>query len=233
MIWKKNHFLTTILTPALRLWLSSQLDAVQGLQLQLTSSNQQLLQGIIPKVFLQSDFAIYQGLQFDQINLSAEQICVNLSGLFKGQPLQLLQPIPVSGKIRITHRHLNASLASPLLQSGINDLLSLLLGHNAFPSQHWETITLDQNQFILEGRQSSLLTKIQGEVTLNSPQHLLITPIKLEGFKLEKLPSSVEFDLGSQVQLDTISLTREAVFLQGCLTVFPEETASNQGVKTS
>jgi len=232
MIWKKSHFLTTILTPALRGWLTSQLETVHGLQLQLKSSDQQLLRGIIPQIFLESDFAIYQGLHFDQISLTAEQIYVNLTSLFKGQPLQLINPIPLSGKIRVTKTHLNHSLASPLFQSGVKDVLSLLLKTDAIPALHWEKITLDHNQFILEGKQLSspfLPIKIQAEVTLSSPQHLLIAPVKLEGLNLEKTIAPIELNLGSQVRLKTLNLTQEAVFLQGCLTVVPDETAVNQG----
>jgi len=232
MIWKKSYFLTAILTPALKVWLNSQLETVQGLQLHLTSSDQQLLRGIIPQIFLESDFAIYQGLQFDRISLTAEKICVNVSSVFKGQPLQLLNPIPLSGKIRMTKTHLNHSLASPLLQSGVKDLLSLLLKTDAIPALRWEKITLEHNQFILEGKQSFfpfVPIKLQAEVTLSSPQHLLISPVKLEGINSEKNIAPVEFNLGSQVQLKTLNLTQEAVFVQGCLTVVPEETAANQG----
>jgi len=236
MFWKKSHFLTTILTPALKVWLNSQLETVQGLQLKLTSSDQQLLRGIIPQILLESDFAIYQGLQFDQISLTAEQICVNVTSLFKGQPLQLRNPIPLSGKIRITKSHLNNSLASPLLQSGVKDLLSLLFKTDTIPALHWQKITLDNDQFILEGKQSSspfLPIKIQAAVTLSSPQHILISPVKLEGINLPETMTSIEFDLGSQVHLKTLNLTQEAVFLQGCLTVVPEETALNQGNRVS
>jgi len=236
MIWKKSHFLTTILTPALRVWLTSQLETVQGLQLHLTSSDQQLLRGVIPQIFLESDFAIYQGLQFDEISLTAEQICVNVTNLLKGQSLQLLNPIPLSGNIRITNNHLNHSLASPLLQSGVKDLLSLLLKTDAIPALYWEKITLDHNQFILEGKQSSspfVPIKLQAEVTLSSPQHLLISPVQLEGINSEETIAPVEFNLGSQVQLKTLNLTQEAVFVQGCLIVVPEETAANQGDRVS
>jgi hypothetical protein len=232
MLWKNSHFLTAILTPALRVWLTSQLEAVQGLQIQLKSSDQQLLRGIIPQILLESNFAIYQGLQFDEISLTAEQICINVNRLFQGQPLQLLNPIPLSGQIRMTNTHLNHSLASPLLHSGVKDLLSLLLKTDAIPVLHWEKITLEHNQFILEGQQMSspfVPIKLRAEVTLSSPQHLLISPLQLEGLNSEETIAPVEFDLGSQVHLKRLNLTQEAVFLQGCLTVLPEETSANQG----
>ena len=232
MIWKKSHILKSILTPALRIWLSSQLETIKGLQLEVTSSDQQLLQGMIPKVLLKSDFAIYQGLHFDQIYLIAEEIAINVSQVLKGQPVQLLNPIPLSGNIRITDNHLNASLASPLLQSGVQDFLALLLKTETIPSIQWQKISLDHNQFILEGHQSASslkLAQIQATVSLRSPQHLLISPVKVEGFPIEEMIAPIEFDLGSQVQLKTLNVTEEAVFLQGCLTVLPEETAVSQG----
>ena len=223
MIWKKSHFLTKIFTPALRLWLNSQLDTVQGLKLQLTSSDQQFLQGIIPKVFLQSDFAIYQGLQFDQINLIAEEIQVNMTQVLRGEPLQLLKPISISVKMRMTETHLNASLPSFLLQSGLKDFLFLFFKTNSLPSFHWESITLEKNGFILKGKSLSSFSHsvfIQGEVSLNSPQHLVISPMKVEGLAVKQEFHPIELDLGSQVHLEDLIITEDAIFLQGNLIVF-------------
>lgn len=222
MIFNKSHFLTTILTPALRVWLYSQLDHLEGLHLHITSSDQQLFQGIIPEVFLESEFANYQGLQFDQISLTAQKIHVNLAQLLKGQPLQPLNPIPISGRVRITQNHLSDSLRSSLLQSGIQDFLRQLFQTDALPTFHWETIRLDNNQCLLEGRRDCSVSTpvlIQAAVTLSSPQHLLISPIKVEGIEINGEISPVEFDLGSQVQIEDLTITTEAIFLKGNLIV--------------
>ena len=219
----KSHFLTTILTPALRIWLKSQLDSLTRLQLEIKSSDQQLLQGIIPEVLLTSEFAIYKGLHFDQISLIAEQLQVNINQILKGQSLQLLHPLPISGNIRITETHLNDSLSSSLLQSGLQDFLSSLLKTNSFSSLQWEKITLQSNQFLLEGKpphspQDSI--SIQANVDLTSSQHLLISPITVQGFALNQQEiTPVEFDLGSQVHLQDIKITQEAIFLEGRITI--------------
>ncbi|MFP4336775.1 MAG: DUF2993 domain-containing protein [Halothece sp.] len=215
----KSHFLTTILTPALRIWLKSQLDSLTQLQLEIKSSDQQLLQGMIPKVLLKSELAIYKGLHFDQISLIAEQLQVNIHQILKGQSLQLLHPLPISGKIRITQAHLNDSLSSSLLQSGLQDFLASLLKNNSFSSLQWKKITLQSNQFLLEGKllhslQDSI--SIQANVDLTSPQHLLISPIAVQGFALNQEEiTPVEFDLGSQVYLQDLKITQEAIFLEG------------------
>ncbi|PSO50710.1 MAG: DUF2993 domain-containing protein [Cyanobacteria bacterium SW_9_44_58] len=222
MIFNQSHFLTTILTPALRVWLYSQLDHLEGLHLHITSSDPQLLQGIIPEVFLESEFANYKGLQFDQISLTAQKIHVNLPQLLKGRPLQPLNPIPLSGRLRITETHLSDSLRSSLLQSGIQDLLRQLFQTDVLPSFHWESIRLDNNQCLLQGRRNvSVATPvlIQAAVNLSSPQHLLISPIKVEGIEINHELSPVEFDLGSQVQIDDLTITTEAIFLKGNLIV--------------
>ncbi len=223
MIWKKSHFLTKIFTPALRLWLNSQLDTVQGLELQLISSDQQLFQGIIPKVFLQSDFAIYQGLHFDQINLTAEEIQVNMAQVLRGEPLHLLKPVSISVKMRITERHLNDSLPSFLLQSGLRDVLLLLFKTDYLPCFHWDSITLEENGFILKGKRLSSFSDsvlIQGDVRLNGSQQLLISPMKVEGLDLNQEFAPIELDLGSSIQLDNLTITQDAIFLQGNLIVF-------------
>lgn len=212
----KSHFLTTILTPALRIWLKSQLDSLTQLQLEIKSSDQELLQGIIPEVLLKSEFAIYQGLHFDQISLIAEQLRVNIHQILKGQSLQLLNPVPISGKIRITETHLNHSLNSWLLQSGLQDFLSSLLKTNSVSSLQWEKITLQSNQFLLQGKSLQKPILIQAQVCLNSPQQVLISPMKLQGLALEENEiAPIEFDLGEQVQLEKIQITEEAIFLEG------------------
>ena len=215
----KSHFLSKILTPALQLWIKSQLDSITQLQLKITSSDQQLLQGIIPKIYLKSEFAIYQGLHFDQISLIAEQLQVNITQILKGHSLQLLHPLPISGQVRITETHLNDSLRSSLLQSGLQDFLASLLKSNSFSSLQWEQITLQSNQFLLEGKPPQSPKNpvfIQATVDLISPQHLLISPITVQGLALnqEEL-TPVEFDLGSQVQIQEIKITEEAIFLEG------------------
>lgn len=223
MIFKKSNFLTTLLTPALKVWLSSQLETVQGLQIKIVSTDRQLLRGIISKVSLTSDFAIYQGLNFDQISLAAEEIKVNITQILRGEPLQLLKPISISVKMRMTETHLNDSRSSPLLQSGLKDFLFLLFQTDSLPAFHWESITLENNGFILKGKSfspSSNSVLIQGEVSWKSPQHLLISPIKVEGLDFNQELSSIEFDLGSQVHLDDLIITEDAIFLQGNLIVF-------------
>lgn len=216
MIFKDSNLLTTLLTPALKVWLSSQLETVQGLQIKLVSTDQQLLRGIISKVSLTSDFAIYQGLNFDQISLAAEEIKVNITQILKGEPLQLLKPISISVKMRMTETHLNESLPSSLLQSGLKDFLFLLLPNNSLPDLHWESITLDRNSFILKGK--SVL--IAGEVSLKSPQHLLISPMRIEGLELNTKLVPIELDLGSQVHLEDLIITEDAIFIEGNLIVF-------------
>lgn len=222
MIFNKSHLLTTILTPALRVWLYSQLDDLEGLHLHITSSDEQLLRGMIPQVFLESEFANYQGLQFDQISLTAQEIHVNMGQLLKGQPLQPLNPIPISGRIRMTETHLSASLRSSLLQSGIQDFLSQLFQTDSLPAFSWETVRLENNQCFLYGNNGSSVPSpvlIQVTVNLNSSQHILISPMKVEGIEINHHLSPVEFDLGSQVHLDDLTITTEAVFLQGNLIV--------------
>lgn len=222
MIFNKSHLLTTILTPALRVWLYSQLEQVEGLHLQITSRDEQLLRGIIPQVLVKSEFANYQGIQFDQISLTAEQIRVNIAQLLNGQPLQPLDPIPISGSVRITETHLRASLASSLLQSGLQDFLSRLFQTNSLPAFQWERLSLETNQCILQGSNCSAAARpvlIQAEITLSSPQHLLISPVTVQGIDLKPDLSAVQFDLGSQVSLEELTITPDAIFVQGNLLV--------------
>ncbi len=219
----QSHFLTSILTLALRVWIKSQLETCTRLQLAIKSSDQQLLTGVIPEVSLESEFAIYQGLHFDQISLLAEGMQVNINQILKGQSLQLLNPLPISGRVRITESHLNDSLNSSLLQSGLQDFLSSLLKTNAFSSLQWEKIALQKNQFLLQGKpplspQDSV--SMQANVDLTSPQDLLISPVTVQGLALNQEEiTPVKINLGSQVHLHEIKITEEGIFIEGRMTI--------------
>lgn len=50
---RKNRLIARALTPAIKVWLRSQLDSIDNLQLDIDSSNREFLSGAIPKVFWQ------------------------------------------------------------------------------------------------------------------------------------------------------------------------------------
>ncbi len=123
--------ISRLLAPAIELWLKSQVERVEQLQIQVQAGNRQLLSGTIPQLTLLAQNAVYQGLHLSAIDLTGQNIQVNLKQVIQGKPLQLLEPIAVNGTIVLEETDLNTSLAAPLLANAIKlFLLDMLRSNN-------------------------------------------------------------------------------------------------------
>jgi type II secretory pathway component PulM len=117
------RFIGNILSPAIKLWLRSQVQQVSDLEVQIAGTNRQIVTGNIPQVSILARDAVYQGLHVAKIDLVATDIQINLGQVVKGQPLKLLQKVPVTGKLQLQQTDIDASLRSPLLSNALTDLL--------------------------------------------------------------------------------------------------------------
>ncbi|MEN9869231.1 MAG: hypothetical protein RLZZ171_214, partial [Cyanobacteriota bacterium] len=116
-----------LLSSAVKLYLRSQVEAVEALQVKILGKSKQILQGYIPQVLLSCDRAVYQGLHLSQVQLNGRDIAVNLPEVIKRQPLKLLEAVFVEIQLRLDAHDLQASLDSALLQSGLSDLWEIIL----------------------------------------------------------------------------------------------------------
>jgi LmeA-like phospholipid-binding len=101
-----------VLAPAIQLWLKSQVEQVEHLEVGIQAGNRQILSGTIPQITLLAQKVIYQGLHLSDVNLTGQHIRVNLGQVLQGKALQLLEPIAVNGKVILLEADLNASLAA-------------------------------------------------------------------------------------------------------------------------
>lgn len=124
----RRHLVSRILSPTLQLWLRSQVDQVGHLQAQIEGGDRQILTGQIPQVSISAQQVVYQGLHLTDLKLIGQNIRFNLGSVLKGKALQLLEPVPVRGELRLREADLNASLAAPLLADAVRDFLIQLLG---------------------------------------------------------------------------------------------------------
>lgn len=157
---KGSRMISTVVSPAVQLWLRSQVDAVETLQFKLMGRDRQILRGHIPTVSIAADGAIYQGLHLSQIQLEGVNIRFNLTQVFKGKPLRLLEPIPVTGQLILRESDLQASLSAPLLSNALTELLNTFINSYNQPDQsppmdesqiNWQQITIDGQQLTLKG----------------------------------------------------------------------------------
>ena len=232
-----SNLIGKILAPALGLWLRSQVETVETLELEIDGKDSQILRGYVPKVALASEEAIYQGLRLGRVLLRGENIRVNIGQVIKGKPLKLLEPIRVSGELQISQAHLQASLTSELLTNAFLELLIALLAEQGIADPKaqleqyqftWQAIALEHQFFQLRG----LVTEQTGQVhdlfvrarlELASAKTLHLEEIELVGLpaianhNLERLI----VDLGNDVDLEALHLSNGELSCLGRLLIRP------------
>lgn len=227
---QRSRIIGKVLSPAVKLWLRSQVEQVADLQLQIEGGDRQILSGYIPKVTLFTSRALYQGLHLQQIKLIAENIRVNLGQVIKGKPLRLLEPIRAQGELLLSEDDLNASLNSELLVGGLNEFCQILLkaaGTNSPTLQnqeiHWQKITVDGNQIHLQGslgNPNSAIVITTGVRITNGNQLHLDNP-QIQGNLGSNSPNlaSLTIDLGSDVEIEELTLSHGQLICRGSISV--------------
>ncbi|TVQ08097.1 MAG: DUF2993 domain-containing protein [Leptolyngbya sp. DLM2.Bin27] len=237
-----SRLISRLLPPAIRLWLHTQFDHLEGLEFAIDGQDRQILGGYLPAVMVTAHQAVYQGLHVSQAQVSAADIRVNLPQVLRGKPLRLLQPFPVAGQVTVLAEDLQASLRSHLLGQALQDALKLLLA-GAEPQispAPWlgdsntaqAAITLGADRLTLRWpgptpaadsleltlnltmQAGRQLCLCQPVVTQRSPQGELRPPIALD---------DMTFDLGPEVDIRQLSVTPQGIDLVGTVRVIPAD----------
>jgi hypothetical protein len=240
---KQSRIIGSVLSPAVGLWLRSQVEKVDQLELQIEGGDRQLLTGHIPQISIMAQGVIYQGLHLNQIHLRGSGIRVNLGQVIKGKPLRLLETVPVWGELLLREAELNASLQAPLSANAVTEfVVNLLRSSDATGlAENGEEQPLNlQNLKILIGADhltlSANLVSLSGETTLlvirtglqlvsghelqlTHPQWLPHLQAK-RGLPLTDL-HGFEINLGSEVDIQTLTLQPGQLFCRGKINVIP------------
>jgi hypothetical protein len=244
-----SRIISRILPPAIRLWLSTQLDHVDNLVFRIEGRDRDILSGHIPEVSLSAQKAIYQGIHLSQAAVKASEIRVNLGQVIRRKPLRLLAPFPVSGDVLLTATDLNYSLQSPLLGEGLYDFLRLLAESQA-EAAHLQTILAElPARTVLPNYQPSAsitadgitLRLLPGEGQTLPPIAIATQLVIKDGHRLclenphwlsemdaartTPLPAlhGFEIDLGPEVTLTQCEIQADQLSLAGTVRVLPEE----------
>lgn len=124
---QKSRIISKILSPAVRLWLRSQVESIEELHVHIEGGDRQILSGNIPKVTVSARSVMYQGIALSDIYLVGEQICVNLGDVLKRKPLRLLHVVPVQLEATLQQSDVDTSLNSSLLTNALTELFLTLL----------------------------------------------------------------------------------------------------------
>ncbi|PSB19650.1 DUF2993 domain-containing protein [Phormidesmis priestleyi ULC007] len=238
----KPGLISKVLAPAVGLWLRSQVEHIEDLEVEVEAGDRQILSGCIPQVELSACKAVYQGLHLSQVRLTGQNIRINLGQVLKGKPLCLLEPIRVEGTVLLQQADLNASLMAPLLANGITEFLLTLLSASDLgevPLESDPRLNLQNLQIILDANLVTLsasLISMSGNATaiairtgfgLASPHELtLVNPQWLphatakRGLPLSDL-EGYTFDLGADTQIEQLKLEAGQIVCQAKLLVSP------------
>ncbi|MDJ0845192.1 LmeA family phospholipid-binding protein [Crocosphaera sp.] len=231
-----SRVISKVLSPAMQLWLRSQVEEVDTLEIAIQGSDRQILKGHVSGVTLNSNQAIYQGLHLGEVQLKGENIRINIGQVLRGKPLQLLEAIRVSGAVAITNQNLQSSISSALLGEGFKGLLETLLDYQGItePSQlleqyeiDWQGAYLDNNYFILQGKLThdgvTQPLKIKAKLTLIPPQQLQLSEVEIQGIPDIESHDVKEFsvDLGSDVSINSFQLDTDKFICEGELLIRP------------
>jgi LmeA-like phospholipid-binding len=229
--------ISKVLSGAIKLFLRTQVDRAEELKIEITGGDRQILKGYIPSVYLKSNYAVYQGIHLRRVQLTGENIRVNLPQIVKGKPLQLLEPVPIAGDFCLQEDDLQASLSSALLTQGLDEFLAILLEANGVKNSiallqnyqiTWVKIALKQEFVSLLGKMVHLDGKehpltINTGLRLSDSHTLTFYPLQIE-VDPNLLATSLdryEIDLGEEVILEELDLRSGQLSCRGGLTVLP------------
>jgi LmeA-like phospholipid-binding len=220
----------SVLAPACRVWLRSQVSHVDDIQVDIAGGSLQILGGTIPRIAVVAEGAIYQGLSLGSIDLVAENIQINLPQVLKGQPLGLLESIAVTANVKFSEDDLQASLAAPLLSQAITDLFTQILGTASQQPDwivEWNLVQIVPQTLILQGHLTTegqtAPIKISMGIAISDGQILKLDPLKITC--LIDLPGSNidshQIDLGDDVNITQLELLAGELICRGGILVNP------------
>lgn len=238
---KQSRIISTVLSPAVRLWLRSQLEQADDLHVTIEAGDRQLLSGSISRVSVSAQKAVYRGIVLSQAQVVGERIRTNLRQLLRGKPLRLLEAFPVSGEIQLNEADVNASLRSPLLANAVIEFLLTLL-ESELEGPEDEEIKLRDPQVLLGPERVTLIATLESDH--NNPTPVVVrTGFQIENgneLKLDRpqwLPHAnaqrglalndlhgFTFHLGPHVDIQKLLLEAGRVVCQGQIMVTPEES---------
>ena len=238
---RSSGVISKVLAPAIRLWLKSQTEHLEDLKLSIQAGNRQILSGKIPRIEASVVAAIYQGIHIRDLQLTAQEIQVNLGQVMRGKALKLLAAFPIDLKFSLSEEDLNRSLCTPMIQDAVTQFLMGVLGSGDANSQKRLTITnlkakLQDGIIILCGNLPSSAGDAHANTTeiairtglqLTQPNKIALqNPVWLphakakRGMAITEL-NGYEFDLGPGTSMTEVTIELGKISCIGRLTVLP------------
>ncbi len=226
----QSWLISKVLSPAVGLWLRSQVQQVSDLEVKISGSNRQIFSGHIPGVSISACQAVYQGLHLTQIQFVGEGIRVNLAAVLRGQPLRLLEPVPLFCELVVQELDLNASLASPLLANALSELLLTRLPASSPVNGPvtWHKISIDSGQLTaaatlagVDDNPKSVVIRTGLNLASNHELQLENFQIQTQMGKPSENLASFKLDLGPEAAIEELTLTPGQLVCRGRIKLIP------------
>ncbi|MEG3844703.1 DUF2993 domain-containing protein [Microcoleus sp. herbarium14] len=226
-----SRIASAVLSPAVQLWLRSQVQQVDELKVKIEGSDRQIFSGTIPKVTAAARGAVYKGLHLTEVALEGCGIRINLGQALKGKPLRLLESVPVAGVLRLSQADLNASLKAPLLADALSEfLLPLLPIADREPSLKLqnsqiaiEAGLLTLRATILRAGGTQIPVVLRTGLRIASGRELMFENPEIEVSKeLDRnILNSFKIDFGPEVEIEELILNPGEIVCRGGIRVLP------------
>ncbi len=226
-----SRIASAVLSPAVQLWLRSQVQHVDELKVKIEGSDRQILSGTIPKVTAAASGAVYKGLHLTEIAIEGTGIRINLGQVIKGKPLRLLESVPVAGILRLGQADLNASLKAPMLGLALSEFLSPLLpiGDREQPLKLQnsqiaiEAGLLTLRATILRAGGTEIPVVLRTGLRMASGRELMFEnpEIEVDGELKSSDFNGFQIDFGPEVEIEELILSSGEIVCRGGIRVLP------------
>ena len=226
-----SRIASAVLSPAVQLWLRSQVQQVDELKVKIEGSDRQIFSGAIPKVTAAARGAVYKGLHLTEVAIEGCGIRINLGQALKGQPLRLLESVPVAGVLRLSQADLNASLKAPLLADALSEFLLPMLPL----TDREKSLKLKNSQIAIEaglltlsaaivragGRQIPLVLRTGLRIASGRELMFESPEIEIDGELKSSDFNGFKIDFGREVEIEELILSPGEIVCRGGIRVLP------------
>ncbi len=226
-----SRIASAVLSPAVQLWLRSQVQQVDELKVKIEGSDRQIFSGAIPKVTAAARGAVYKGLHLTEVAIEGCGIRINLGQALKGQPLRLLESVPVTGVLRLSQADLNASLKAPLLADALSEFLLPMLPL----TDREQALKLQNSQIAIEagvltlsaailsagGRQIPLVLRTGLRIASGRELMFESPEIEMDGELKSSDFNGFKIDFGPEVEIEELILSPGEIGCRGGIRVLP------------
>ncbi len=222
-----------LLSKAIKLWLNSQVSAIQDLEIVVLSENRQILKGNIPQILIKATHVIYKDLHLSKLKIDGNNIKFDLSQIIKQKNFRLQESIKVSLELSLSASDLQNSCSAKIFSPALTEIWCHFLKQSHSQNlclddyYQWNNISILESGIAIQGyfkRQENLdFLKLKTQVELGDSHTLLLTPKEI--ITSEELPiitnETLNFDLGKEVKINFLEINEEQISLQGEISVYP------------